>query len=99
MAFNPFRGFRKHQKVIFGGLTILCMVTFVMCGSMGRGDFFETVAQMFTSEVAPFIIDAGNSTCMEETLNPPKPSTPLFPPTGVASRARPRRWPRTGAAG
>jgi hypothetical protein len=48
MAFNPFRAFRKHQKVLFAGLTILCMVTFVMCGSMGKGDFFEAIAQMFT---------------------------------------------------
>src|SRR2546421_266180 len=48
MAFNPFRAFRKHQKVFFAGLTILCMVTFVMCGSMGKGDFFDTIAQMFT---------------------------------------------------
>ena len=38
MAFNPFRGFRKHQKVIFGGLTILCMVTFVMCSGLSAGE-------------------------------------------------------------
>ncbi len=48
MAFNPFRAFRKHQKVFFAGLTILCMVTFVMCGSMGQGDFFGTIANVFT---------------------------------------------------
>src|SRR5581483_1628082 len=45
MAFNPFHGFRKHQKVIFAGLTILCMVTFILTGSSltGRGDFFDWV--------------------------------------------------------
>src|SRR5438094_10087817 len=48
MAFNPFRRFRKHQKIIIAGITILCMVTFVMCGSMGKGDFFETIAHTFT---------------------------------------------------
>jgi hypothetical protein len=42
MAFNPFRGFRKHQKVIFAALTILCMLTFVLAGAFGSrgGDFF-----------------------------------------------------------
>ncbi|MBI1913983.1 MAG: hypothetical protein HYS12_04505 [Planctomycetes bacterium] len=39
MAFNPFHGFRKHSKVIFAILTIICMITFVL--SFGRGDFFE----------------------------------------------------------
>src|SRR5712692_10644470 len=37
MAFNPMRGFRKHQKAWFAGLTILCMVTFVMCSGIGAG--------------------------------------------------------------
>jgi hypothetical protein len=35
MAFNPFHKFRKHQKVIFAALTILCMVTFVLCTGIG----------------------------------------------------------------
>src|SRR5262245_28231140 len=48
MAFSPFRAFRKHQKAFFAALTILCMVTFVMCGSMGQGDFFSYVAGVFT---------------------------------------------------
>src|SRR5262245_39133664 len=39
MAFNPFHGFRKHSKVIFAILTIICMITFIL--SFGRGDFFE----------------------------------------------------------
>src|SRR5262245_11907203 len=45
MAFNPFHAFRKHQKVIFAGLTILCMITFVLAGSssIGGGDFFSTL--------------------------------------------------------
>src|SRR5712664_2162007 len=47
MAFSPFRTFRKHQKAFFAALTILCMVTFVMCGSMGQGDFFDTIVRMF----------------------------------------------------
>src|SRR5437870_2822815 len=50
MAFNPFRGFRKHQKVIFAGLTILCMFTFVGVSSIsmfGGGDAFSEVARMF----------------------------------------------------
>jgi hypothetical protein len=39
MAFNPFSAFRKHQKVIFAVLTILCMVVFIF--QFGRGDIFE----------------------------------------------------------
>lgn len=36
MAFHPFNWFRKHQKVIFAALTILCM--FVFIGQFGAGD-------------------------------------------------------------
>lgn len=39
MALHPFRSFRKHQKVIWGGLVIVCMITFVFAS--GRGDIFE----------------------------------------------------------
>jgi hypothetical protein len=39
MAFNPFHAFRKHQKVFFAILTIICMITFVF--SFGRGDLFQ----------------------------------------------------------
>src|SRR5205085_11931557 len=48
MAYNPFRTFRKHQKKLFAGLTILCMITFVMTGSMVAGrDFFQGLMLMF----------------------------------------------------
>jgi hypothetical protein len=46
MAFNPFRAFRKHQKVMFAALTILCMMTFVLCGSIG-GDLGERIVSLF----------------------------------------------------
>src|SRR5579883_1192558 len=36
MAFNPFHAFRKHQKALFAGLTILCMVVFVLGGALGN---------------------------------------------------------------
>src|SRR5262245_37088577 len=39
MAFNPFHGFRKHQKVFFAILTIICMVTFIL--AFGQGDIFN----------------------------------------------------------
>lgn len=45
MAFNPFAWFRKHQKVLFAGLTILVM--FVFIGQFGRGDIFERALQWF----------------------------------------------------
>src|SRR5665213_840042 len=50
MAFNPFHAFRKHQKVFFAVLTIVCMFVFILSfgpgdikswfsgGSQGRGD-------------------------------------------------------------
>src|SRR5262245_49887125 len=38
MAFNPFHHFRRYSKVVFAGLAILCMVTFVLSSGMGRGD-------------------------------------------------------------
>jgi hypothetical protein len=47
MAFNPFNAFRKHQKVIYAALTIICMFTFVAsAGISGRGDFFGEIAAM-----------------------------------------------------
>jgi hypothetical protein len=42
MAFSPFHWFRKHQKVFFAGLTVLCMLVFI--GQAGVGaDIFHTV--------------------------------------------------------
>src|SRR5262245_15158160 len=41
MAFNPFHAFRKHQKTLLAGLTILAMVTFILSsGTLSGGDFF-----------------------------------------------------------
>jgi len=48
MAFNPFHAFRKHQKVLFAGLTILCMFTFVaMSGVSTGGDLFSQLVPLF----------------------------------------------------
>jgi hypothetical protein len=47
MAFNPFHSFRKHQKVVFAALTIICMLTFVFSAGLGRGDFFSELERMF----------------------------------------------------
>ena len=44
MAFNPFRAFRKHQKVLFAVLTILCMFVFVLSGV---GGVFQELAGRF----------------------------------------------------
>jgi hypothetical protein len=47
MAFNPFHSFRKHQKAIFAGLTIICMITFVFSSGMsGGGDFFSEIQRL-----------------------------------------------------
>jgi hypothetical protein len=55
MAFNPLRGFRKHQKTWFAALTIMCMVTFVLCSGIGAGqsilDSFGLFGSRSKSEV------------------------------------------------
>ena len=39
MALHPFNSFRRYQKTIFAGLTIVCMLTFVVSsGVQGMGD-------------------------------------------------------------
>lgn len=40
MAFNPFHGFRKHQKTLLAGITVFCMVIFVLQTGLTKGDFF-----------------------------------------------------------
>jgi hypothetical protein len=45
MAFNPFHRFRKHQKVFFAILTIICMITFVF--QFGAGDPFTRIMGWF----------------------------------------------------
>lgn len=51
MAFHPFHYFRKHQKVILAGITIIAMITFVLSGSLtGRGDFFGYVTDLVGGE-------------------------------------------------
>src|SRR5208283_5839813 len=53
MAYNPFRAFRKHQKVLMAGMVLVAMVTFVLTGSLtGRGDFFDWFASIFTGRVS-----------------------------------------------
>ena len=61
MAFNPFHTFRKHSKVVFAGLTILCMGVFVLSSGMGRGDFFSQISDWATSRGgrAPAVTVAG----------------------------------------
>jgi hypothetical protein len=47
MAFNPFHSFRKHSKVIFAILTIICMFTFILSGGFGKADAFEWFLSLF----------------------------------------------------
>jgi hypothetical protein len=49
MAFHPFRMFRRHQKVIWGFLVIVCMITFVLMSGTGRGDIFDRITQWVRS--------------------------------------------------
>jgi hypothetical protein len=45
MAFHPFTWFRKHQKVIFAILTIVCMFVFIL--QFGPGDPFTKAMSWF----------------------------------------------------
>src|SRR2546429_403645 len=53
MAFNPFHGFRKHQKAVFSGLTIICILPFVLSSGVSGltrdagGDFFSEMTSWF----------------------------------------------------
>src|SRR5258707_1410403 len=49
MAFHPFRIFQKHRRVMLAGVTLLAMVTFVLCGSSSLvgGNFFSEVLVRF----------------------------------------------------
>jgi hypothetical protein len=46
MAFNPFSGFQKNKKFWMASLTLMTMVTFVLCTGM-RGDVGEKILAMF----------------------------------------------------
>ncbi len=53
MAFNPFRRFRKHQKVIMAGIILLSMITFIgISGAGSGGDFFSDITRLFTRRVS-----------------------------------------------
>src|ERR1051325_10234929 len=50
MAFNPFRAFRKHQKVLMGGLVVMAMFVFVLTSSTPGtplNDLFVSLAHKF----------------------------------------------------
>jgi hypothetical protein len=49
MAFNPFHAFRKHQKVLLASVTLLAMVSFILCsGVVGSKDvLFDFFANLF----------------------------------------------------
>ncbi len=51
MAFNPFHAFRKHQKKLLAGVTVLAMVTFILSsGTLSGGDFFGEMLRLFGGE-------------------------------------------------
>jgi hypothetical protein len=48
MAFNPFHAFRKHQKVLLACVTLLAMISFIMCSGVGAKDLFlDTIPALF----------------------------------------------------
>src|SRR5438094_144986 len=95
MAFNPFHRFRKHQKAMFAGLTILCMFIFVLSGSMSAGwDYFVDVLHFFgaTGSRMPEVGTLYGKDVEGRTLlrwDPGGPATVRFP--DLASRGGPPR--------
>jgi hypothetical protein len=49
MAFNPFHAFRKHQKVLLAGITLVAMFSFILCsGLASRSDaVFDFFVNLF----------------------------------------------------
>jgi len=47
MAFNPFDVFRRNQRILFAGLTIVIMFMFVL--SFGQGDFFSLIPRWLSA--------------------------------------------------
>lgn len=47
MAFNPFHRFRKHQKVVFAGLILMCMFVFILSIGSGRSDPITQLMERF----------------------------------------------------
>jgi hypothetical protein len=45
MAFNPFSGFRRHQKLLMASVLLLCMITFVLCTGVG-GDLSQRLLEI-----------------------------------------------------
>ncbi len=46
MAFNPFSSFRKNTKFWMAAVTLLCMITFVLCTGVG-GDLADRLLKLF----------------------------------------------------
>jgi hypothetical protein len=56
MAFNPFSGFRKYQKFWMAMLTLLSMITFVMCMGLGRGGLEDLILGWFGRSRGPEVV-------------------------------------------
>jgi hypothetical protein len=56
MAFHPFGTFRKHKKVIFAALTIICMFSFVLCSGVGRWDPVQQIAAWFGGKTRQTVV-------------------------------------------
>lgn len=52
MAFNPFHSFRRHQKVIFAVMAIVCMVLFVLSSGAGGADLLNQITEWVTGRRA-----------------------------------------------
>ncbi|MCZ2343789.1 MAG: hypothetical protein LC104_18630 [Bacteroidales bacterium] len=52
MAFNPFDVFRRNQRIIFAGLTVVIMFMFVLSSGLGgKSDFFEWLPSLVAQKV------------------------------------------------
>jgi hypothetical protein len=78
MAFNPFHGFRKHQRALLVALAVTAMFSFILCSGVagsGRDDFFSVIMSIFGANrrqgdvVTKLYGDKVYSSQLNETMN------------------------------
>src|SRR5262245_47856831 len=68
MAFNPFASFRKYRKFWMALLTLMAMVTFVLCSGLGQGDLGDRIIHAFGGRSGQHMATAGGVKIYESEL-------------------------------
>lgn len=68
MALNPFKGFRKYQKIWMSLVLLLCMVTFVLCTGVG-GDLSDLIIKMVGRDQSPVMVEIDGTSINRKELS------------------------------